>query len=76
MYSKTLRLNKRQLDALATVFGTVTGISAVLVSSGYLDQKLGGAIGGIFTVLLGVISNRPASASPDTAETEDQERHR
>lgn len=67
-----MRLNKYQLDFLGTVFGAIAGVATVLISSGYLNPKLGGAIAGVSTVLLGVVSNKPANASPDTSEAEEE----
>jgi hypothetical protein len=48
---------KKYREDLATFFGAIAGICAVLVANGFLDAAIGGTIGGIATVLLGSISN-------------------
>ena len=68
-----MKLNKAQLDFLSTLFGIIAGISGVLVVNGYLDAKLGGTIGGISTVLLGYVTQRPADARPTTEQLEEEE---
>lgn len=68
-----MRLNKWQLDFLSTLFGLIAGISAVLVTYEVVPPKLGGTVGGISTVLLGCITQRPADARPTTEQVEDRE---
>lgn len=68
-----MSLNKRQLDTLATVFGAIAGICLVLSNQQVGNSKIVGTIGGISTVLLGIITQRPADASPTTEEVEEEE---
>jgi gas vesicle protein len=65
-------MNKQQLDFWGTLLGAVAGISAVLTTNGVIDVKLGGTIGGIATVLLGVVVQRPTSSSPTTEDLEEK----
>ena len=55
-----MKLNKYQLDLLATIFGTIAGLCSVLVTQEVGNRKVVGTIGGVATVLLGVVSQRPA----------------
>lgn len=68
-----MKFSKRQLDSAATLLGLIVGISGVLVQFDVVPEKLGGTVGGIATVLLGYIVQRPADAHPTTEETEDLE---
>jgi hypothetical protein len=68
-----MKLSKRQLDSLATILGIIAGVSGVLVEFEVIPQKIGGAIGGIATIALGYIVQRPADAHPTTEEVEDLE---
>lgn len=67
-----MKFDKQQLDRLATFLGAVAGICGVLVANDVLPPKIGGSVGGIATVLLGIITQRPASAHPTTEEVEDK----
>jgi len=67
-----MELNKRQLNFLGTFFGAVAGIAAVLVTNGVVNAKLGGAIGGTATVLLGLVVQQPASSAPTTEDLEEK----
>lgn len=66
-----MKLNKYQLDLLSTIFGTIAGLCGVLITQEIGDRKLVGTIGGFATVLLGVITQRPADASPTTEDLEE-----
>lgn len=66
-----MKLNKKQLDILASVFGAVAGIATVLGTQQVIDSKIAGTVGGISTVLLGVIAQRPADAHPTTEDIEE-----
>ncbi len=66
-----MKLNKYQLDLLATIFGAIAGICGVLVTQEVGDRKVTGTVGGVATVLLGVVSQRPANASPTTEDLEE-----
>jgi len=66
-----IKLNKNQLDTLATIFGAIAGICGVLLTQEIGDRKTVGTVGGVSTVLLGIISQRPADASPTTEDVED-----
>lgn len=66
-----INLSKPQLDKLGTFFGVVAGICAVLTSQGIGNPKVTETIGGISIVLLGVVTNKPATASPTTEEVEE-----
>lgn len=68
-----IKLNKPQLDLLATIFGLIAGICTVLINQEVGNSKLIGTIGGISTVALGVIAQRPANALPTTEEVEEEE---
>ncbi|WP_009631027.1 hypothetical protein [Synechocystis sp. PCC 7509] len=67
-----IKLNKNQLDLLGTIFGAIAGICAVLVTQEVGDAKTVGTIGGVATVLLGVVTQRPANAAPTTEDIEEQ----
>lgn len=67
-----MKLNKNQLDLLATIFGAIAGISTVLATQQVGNPKVIGTIGGVSTVLLGVITQRPANASPTTEDIEEE----
>ena len=67
-----MKLNKYQLDLLATIFGAIAGICGVLATQEVGDRKVTGTIGGVATVLLGVVSQRPANASPTTEDLEEE----
>lgn len=66
------KLNKNQLDLLATIFGAIAGICTVFVTQNVGDRQTVGTIGGVSTVLLGIITQRPADASPTTEDVEDR----
>lgn len=67
-----MKLNKYQLDLLGTIFGTIAGLCGVMVTQDVGDRKLVSTIGGAATVLLGIITQRPADASPTTEDLEDK----
>ena len=67
-----MKLNKYQLDLLATIFGAVAGICGVLITQEVGDRKIVGTVGGCATVLLGIITQRPADASPTTEDLEEK----
>jgi len=58
---KIPRLSKADLDWLGTILGAIAGISGVLVAQGWMDERVGLTIGGISTVLLGVVVQKPAT---------------
>lgn len=68
-----IKFNKKQLDILASVFGLIAGVSGVFVVNDVAPKKLWGTTGGIATVLLGYITQRPASTRPTTEQAEEQE---
>jgi ammonia channel protein AmtB len=70
-----MKINKKQLDALGTICGLIAGISAVLGTNGVISQKVAGTVGGIATVCLGVIVQRPANETPTTEEAEEEAVH-
>lgn len=53
-------MKKKDLDKLGTFLGLIAGISGVLVSNHVISPKVGGTVGGIATVFLGVVVQRPA----------------
>lgn len=55
------KLNKSQLDSIATLLGLVGGIATILTTNYMIDANLGGTISGIAFLLLGVVTNHPAS---------------
>lgn len=71
-----LRLNKYQLDNLASLVGLVGGVSVVLTAQGYLKENLGLSISGICVVLNGYLTNKPANARPDTDDAETREQRK
>lgn len=66
-----MKLNKYHLDLLGTIFGTISGLCGVLITQEVGDRKIVGTIGGAATVLLGVVVQRPANASPTTEDAEE-----
>lgn len=68
---QTLKLNKPQLDLLATIFGTIAGICTVFLTQEVGEPKTIGTIGGVATVLLGVVTQRPTGAAPTTEDIEE-----
>lgn len=70
-----MKFNKYQLDLLGTILGAIAGIAAVLVTYDVVPKKVGGSVGGVATVLLGIVTQRPADASPTTEEVEEKEIH-
>lgn len=68
-----MKLNKWQLDFLSTVFGLTAGISGVLVANQMITPQIGGTVGGISTVFLGYLTQRPADARPTTEQVEENE---
>lgn len=68
-----MRLNKWQLDFLSTVLGLSAGISTVLVVNEIIPAKIGGTVGGLSTVFLGYLVQRPADARPTTEQVEENE---
>lgn len=68
-----MKLNKKQLDVVATVLGAVAGIATVLGTQQIINPRLAGTISGVSTVLLGVVTQRPADSHPTTEEVEQGE---
>lgn len=66
-----MKLNKNQLDTLATIFGAIAGICGVLLTQEIGDRKTLGTVGGVSTVLLGIVTQRPADAHPTTEDVEE-----
>ncbi len=66
-----IKVNKNQLDILATIFGAIAGICTVFITQDVGDRKVAGTVGGVATVLLGIITQRPANAHPTTEDVED-----
>ncbi|GET37431.1 hypothetical protein [Microseira wollei] len=69
----SLKFNKNQLDTLGTILGLIAGISTVLSTQGVVDKKIAGTVGGIATVFLGYVVQRPAKSPPTTEEAEEKE---
>lgn len=67
-----IKLNKNQLDTLATIFGAIAGICTVFVTQNVGDARAVGTIGGVSTVLLGIVTQRPADAHPTTEDVEER----
>lgn len=68
-----IKLNKNQLDLLSTAFGAIAGICTVLTIQQVGNAKIVGTVGGVSTVLLGIVTQRPASAHPTTEDVEEKE---
>lgn len=68
-----IKLNKNQLNILGTMLGIVAGISAVLGTQDVIDKKIAGTVGGIATVCLGYVVQRPANERPTTNQEEERE---
>ncbi len=66
-----MKLSKPQLDILATVLGAIAGICIILDTEEVGNRKLVRVTGGIATVMLGMVANKPATASPTTEEVEE-----
>lgn len=66
-----IRLNKNQLNTLATILGAIAGIATVFITQDLGDRKILGTIGGCATVLLGIVTQRPANAAPTTEDIEE-----
>ena len=66
-----MKLNKYQLDLLATLFGAIAGISTVFLTQEIGEPKTVGTVGGVATVFLGIITQRPANAAPNTEDVEE-----
>jgi hypothetical protein len=47
----------RYRDDLASLFGTIVGISSVCVANDVFDSQIVGTIGGVAAVLLGAVTN-------------------
>lgn len=54
------KFSKQQLDTLGTILGLVAGICGVLVSNHIGDENIIGTVGGIATVCLGYVVQRPS----------------
>ena len=67
-----LKLNKNQLDILGSIFGAVAGVCTVLVTQQVGNRQIVGTVGGVATVLLGIVVQKPANASPNTSVTEEE----
>lgn len=67
-----MRLNKNQLNLLGTIFGAIAGISGVLGTNEVISPKIAGAVGGTAMVLLGIVTQQPASAHPTTEDVEEK----
>lgn len=65
-----MRLSKRQLDTLSTFLGLIAGITGVLTANKIIAENIGGTISGISLVILGYLTNQPASARPTTEDLE------
>lgn len=68
-----IHLNKNQLDLLGTIFGAIAGVCTVLATQQVGNPKVIGTVGGVSTVMLGIVTQRPATASPTTEEVEEEE---
>jgi hypothetical protein len=68
-----VKFNKNQLNTLGTALGLVLGISTVLGTQGVVDKKIAGTIGGIASVFLGYVVQRPANEPPTTEDVENIE---
>ncbi len=66
-----MKFNKNQLDLLATIFGFVAGICTVFITQEVGDRKIVGTVGGVSTVLLGIVSQRPTDKAPTTEDIEE-----
>lgn len=66
-----MKLNKYQLDLLGTIFGATAGICTVLITQNVGDKQVIGTVGGVSTVLLGIVTQRPADAHPNTEDVEE-----
>ena len=67
-----MKLNKYQLDLLGTILGAIAGICSVLVTQDVGDRKVVGTVGGVATVILGIVVQRPADAHPTTEDLEEK----
>lgn len=67
-----MKLSKPQLDRVSTLLGAVAGVCTVLVTQDVGHPKLIGTVGGIATVGLGIITQRPADKAPTTEDIEEE----
>lgn len=65
-----IRLSKTQLDTFSSLIGAGIFIVGAAVQYEFLPVKEGGFVGAILTAILGILTNRPATASPTTAQVE------
>lgn len=66
-----MKLNKQQLDQLATLFGLIAGIFTVFGKYQVVPDREAGIVSGISLALLGAIVQRPASSHPTTEDLEE-----
>ena len=52
-------MNKKYMDRLATILGLIAGIAGVLGANDMLNSKVAGTVGGVATVCLGYLVQRP-----------------
>lgn len=64
-----MKLNKRQLDRLASQLGLIAGIAGAIAANG-IYPKFFGTMSAIALVFLGQITQRPATAHPTTEDVE------
>ncbi|MGI8500427.1 MAG: hypothetical protein ACR2LR_04725 [Hassallia sp.] len=56
-------MNKKNVDRLATFLGLIAGISGVLGANEMLNPKVAGTVGGVATVCLGYLVQRPTNSN-------------
>lgn len=53
-------MTRKQLDRLATIYGTIAGLATLLATQQWIEPRLGLTIAGIAQIALGIVSNKPS----------------
>lgn len=65
-----IRLSKVQLDKFSTFIGLAIAIVAAAIQFEFLPAREGGFAQAVLLAVLGFLTNKPASATPTTAQVE------
>jgi hypothetical protein len=53
-------IRKELLNQLGTTFGAIAGIATMLGTNNLVDKNIAGAVGGVATILLGIVTQQPS----------------